>query len=407
VRILAAFVLSLGAMAGALGYGISQLREVGRGIEAVNSGFLPLAEVGVELQSIVRQLDRDHDRFARESPALAAGRRSNATLYRASLHEAVGRGRLAAGRANNALTDPDDRRAIEDVLQTLEEIERQSTEYEEAVNRWALAQQTPDEVHASGLLADLDRRRQALAAGAGSMAALIEGQILRISHRTAQAQNQALVVSGALAILALILSGMLVGVTLVALRPIGELTAQVQRLAAGELDTRIALDTQDEMGVLADEFNTMADAVEDRDQRLSERAEALDRLSLRLRGVLDTISAGLILAQDNTVDMANPAAEALWSISPSDPLPQWLGELKPGHYEALAHEERLYTLEVAPFGENGTLVVGEDVTDRIAVRERLARSERLALVGQMLAQITHEVRNPLNAMSLNAELLAE
>jgi len=40
-------------------------------------------------------------------------------------------------------------------------------------------------------------------------------------------------------------------------------------------------------------------------------------------------------------------------------------------------------------------------------RERLARSERLALVGQMLAQITHEVRNPLNAMGLNAELLDE
>ena len=33
------------------------------------------------------------------------------------------------------------------------------------------------------------------------------------------------------------------------------------------------------------------------------------------------------------------------------------------------------------------------------------RSERLAVVGRMLAQITHEVRNPLNAMSLNAELL--
>ena len=34
-------------------------------------------------------------------------------------------------------------------------------------------------------------------------------------------------------------------------------------------------------------------------------------------------------------------------------------------------------------------------------------SRRLALVGQMLAQITHEVRNPLNALSLNAELLAD
>jgi two-component system NtrC family sensor kinase len=40
-------------------------------------------------------------------------------------------------------------------------------------------------------------------------------------------------------------------------------------------------------------------------------------------------------------------------------------------------------------------------------QQRLAQSERLALVGKMLAQITHEVRNPLNAMSLNAEMLAE
>ena len=60
-----------------------------------------------------------------------------------------------------------------------------------------------------------------------------------------------------------------------------------------------------------------------------------------------------------------------------------------------------------PFGERGRLIVGEDVTEREAVRERLMRTERLALVGRMLAQITHEVRNPLNAMSLNAELLGD
>jgi signal transduction histidine kinase len=47
------------------------------------------------------------------------------------------------------------------------------------------------------------------------------------------------------------------------------------------------------------------------------------------------------------------------------------------------------------------------VTEQRRALERLARSERLALVGQMLAQITHEVRNPLNALSLNAEMLSE
>jgi signal transduction histidine kinase len=45
-----------------------------------------------------------------------------------------------------------------------------------------------------------------------------------------------------------------------------------------------------------------------------------------------------------------------------------------------------------------------------AVQERereLVRSERLAAVGKMAAQITHEVRNPLSSIGLNTELLEE
>ncbi len=39
--------------------------------------------------------------------------------------------------------------------------------------------------------------------------------------------------------------------------------------------------------------------------------------------------------------------------------------------------------------------------------QRLIRSERLAAVGKIAAQITHEVRNPLSSIGLNAELLEE
>jgi len=40
-------------------------------------------------------------------------------------------------------------------------------------------------------------------------------------------------------------------------------------------------------------------------------------------------------------------------------------------------------------------------------RAELLRAERLAAVGRISAQITHEIRNPLNALGLNTELLAE
>jgi signal transduction histidine kinase len=39
--------------------------------------------------------------------------------------------------------------------------------------------------------------------------------------------------------------------------------------------------------------------------------------------------------------------------------------------------------------------------------DRLLRSERLAAIGRIAAQITHEIRNPLNAIGLNLELLEE
>jgi two-component system, NtrC family, sensor kinase len=40
-------------------------------------------------------------------------------------------------------------------------------------------------------------------------------------------------------------------------------------------------------------------------------------------------------------------------------------------------------------------------------RRELLRAERLVAVGRISAQITHEIRNPLNAIGLNTELLAE
>jgi two-component system NtrC family sensor kinase len=42
-----------------------------------------------------------------------------------------------------------------------------------------------------------------------------------------------------------------------------------------------------------------------------------------------------------------------------------------------------------------------------AAQRRLVESERLAAIGQMSAKVSHEVRNPLSSISLNAELLED
>jgi hypothetical protein len=116
VRILAAFFLAFIALASTIAYSIGQLRDIGQELDAVNTGFLPMSKVSVELSALVRQLDRDHDRFARQG---AAGRRANAALYRAGIQDLVQQGRTTTARAQTLVKHPDDHAAIsrvDDVL---------------------------------------------------------------------------------------------------------------------------------------------------------------------------------------------------------------------------------------------------------------------------------------------------
>jgi two-component system, NtrC family, sensor kinase len=75
----------------------------------------------------------------------------------------------------------------------------------------------------------------------------------------------------------------------------------------------------------------------------------------------------------------------------------------------LARGDLKQRVEVTSSDEIGTLA-GEFNAMAAALEEReqrLLRSERLAAIGKIAAQITHEVRNPLSSIGLNAELILE
>lgn len=66
-------------------------------------------------------------------------------------------------------------------------------------------------------------------------------------------------------------------------------------------------------------------------------------------------------------------------------------------------------LEVGSQDEIGNLADGFNrMTAALAERDKmLIRSERLATAGKMAAQVTHEIRNPLSSLGLNADLLED
>jgi signal transduction histidine kinase len=77
--------------------------------------------------------------------------------------------------------------------------------------------------------------------------------------------------------------------------------------------------------------------------------------------------------------------------------------------EAVGRGEYRVPFEAKSADEIGELArafarMGQALSER---EQALIRSERLAATGRIAAQITHEIRNPLSSIGLNAELLAE
>ena len=345
----------------AMAYNQAQLTRIGSALDLVDRVYLPLANQSARMIGLV------------ERERAGTG----------SLDDALTDARTIVAASPTLPADEEERAALQAATQQLDDVEA-------AVREWRAAVGTDSQTSARTTL-----RNEIL-----QLSTLVEGRLAGVSEKAASTQTRALRVSGALLGFAAFLGGVLLWLTGTALRPISALTDQVRQVAAGGRPGPLPHATIEEIDTLAAAFDHMVRAVDERDRNLS-------ALSLYLRRVLDNIGAAVAVTESGVVRMTNPAARSLWGLEDGAPLPDPLGPLDPGRHENVRFGERLQDVVVGPFGERGTILVGDDVTERQRDRDRLARSERLALVGQMLAQVTHEVRNPLNAISLHAELLAE
>ncbi len=105
------------------------------------------------------------------------------------------------------------------------------------------------------------------------------------------------------------------------LRPLRELRVRAQQLAGGDYRRRIGLRTRDEIGDLAREFDNMAQALEEREQRLihSERLATVGRIAAQItheiRNPLAAIGLNAELIADELGDAQNEARRQLAAIS--------------------------------------------------------------------------------------------
>ncbi len=148
-----------------------------------------------------------------------------------------------------------------------------------------------------------------------------------------------------------------------------------------------------------------------RSERLAETAKK-EHLADQLGVLLEALPAAIVLVDvRDRVDRFNPAAELLfpglaWGRRWSEVKREVVAaETAPGDWRL--HDGRRVSVSQRPLNDRGRILVVVDMTDQRRMEERIERQDRLTAMGEMAAQLAHQVRTPLSTAVLYAGQLAK
>jgi signal transduction histidine kinase len=211
--------------------------------------------------------------------------------------------------------------------------------------------------------------------------------------------------------------------------PVRRVAGATQRFAAGNLTERVDVPGDDEIGELARNFNTMAEAIEREQHVLAQQKDDLERLASSLRSVLDSTIDGIVLTDlEGNIQIANRPLRRLAvelgfggganvidqlrsvadKMTERDRYIQTLERLR-AHPDQPSADEfvllgglRTFVGYTAPVrGEAG--LIGRIWTLREVTQER----ELDRLKDEFVATVSHELRTPLTSLMGFLEMLRE
>lgn len=130
--------------------------------------------------------------------------------------------------------------------------------------------------------------------------------------------------------------------------------------------------------------------------------------SKRLREVADALHIGLMEIKDNRINEINQSAVELLpeDMRSGQPLTGLLASLQKNRPEILELDQAAVQLSKLPTSGSQDLVMIQDVTESFLMARRLKQHERLALLGQMTAQMAHQIKTPLAILAGQVQMLA-
>lgn len=216
------------------------------------------------------------------------------------------------------------------------------------------------------------------------------------------------------------------GLAHLTLQPVRRLTREVERLRQGEFVSGPELGGEEEFKELAAQLQLLGQKLQ------SDRLKVLGE-NVHLQQVVDQLEDGFIfLTYDRRILFFNKAAEVVlgksvqqiqgWrveeALEASHPLRSFLaaedgGEDRRGATIVLRRDGRSREFVVSRFSvadaerSMGTMLLLKDLESIKTLRSLVSYSAKLAALGRLTSGVAHEVKNPLNAMTIHLELLKE
>ncbi len=229
-------------------------------------------------------------------------------------------------------------------------------------------------------------------------------------------------------------------------RPIAQLESGAEIIANGNYGHRLQVETNDEIGKLADQFNVMAASLEARGKEILQHRTKLEDMvdqrtrelleeKTKLQALLDNVPSAFILLDGNfQIQTVSAAFEGLTHVSLPDVRGRDCGELfgrsgacrdclcrkavESGTAESRIervvdheHGERFIERIAIPMKENeevnSVLQIITDVTKRKRFEQELVHTEKLTAAGEMSSFVAHEFRNSLTSIKMILQLLRE
>ncbi|MDI6742158.1 MAG: ATP-binding protein [Smithella sp.] len=210
--------------------------------------------------------------------------------------------------------------------------------------------------------------------------------------------------------------------------PIQDLVDATNRITMGDLDSRIDIEADDEIGILVKSFNQMTKDLKKSKTGLEEANVNLEQRRQYMETVLRNVSAGVIsVDKSGIITTINHAAEKMFDIKAEKVLFQNYRDLMIPEHIALVDEflqemkekneggvekqleimlkDRALTVLVSittiqdeEGKDSGIVAVFEDLT-------QLQKAERAAAWREVARRMAHEIKNPLTPVQLSAQRL--